>query len=98
MSTAFPDAQFDEANRTLFAFASYNCGPGNVRKARATAVKRGLDPDKWFNNVEGVVAEQIGSETTTYVRNIFKYYAAYRLVTEALEAADAARRQVAPGK
>jgi len=98
MSTAFPDAQFDEANRTLFAFASYNCGPGNVRKARATAVKRGLDPDKWFNNVEGVVAEQIGSETTTYVRNIFKYYAAYRLVTEAQEAADAARRQVAPGK
>ena len=41
---------------------------------RKEAVKRRLDPDKWFNNVEIVAAEKIGIETTTYVRNIFKYY------------------------
>jgi membrane-bound lytic murein transglycosylase MltF len=98
MTTAFPDALFDETNRTLFAFASYNCGPGNVRKARREAAKRGLDPNVWFNNVEIVVGDQVGMETTTYVRNIFKYYAAYRLVTDAQAAAYAARQQVAPRK
>jgi membrane-bound lytic murein transglycosylase MltF len=93
---AFPDASFDEANRTLFAFASYNCGRGNVSKARREAAKRGLDPDKWFNNVEIVIGEKIGMETTTYVRNIYKYYAAYRLVADAHKAAEAARATVAP--
>ena len=48
-----------------------------MSKARKEAVKRGLDPDKWFNNVEVVVIERIGSETTTYVRNIYKYYVVY---------------------
>ena len=98
MTSAFPDAAFDETNRTLFAFASYNCGPGNVRKARREASKRGLDPNVWFNNVEIVVADRVGMETTTYVRNIFKYYAAYRLVTDAQSAARTARQQVRPGK
>ena len=94
----FPDAHFDETNRTLFAFASYNCGRGNVSKARREAQKRGLDPDKWFNNVEIVVGEKIGMETTTYVRNIYKYYAAYRLVADAHAEAASARQRVAPAK
>ena len=41
--------------------------------------KRGLDENQWFNNVEIVTAEKIGMETTTYVRNIYKYYVAYTL-------------------
>jgi len=82
MTKYFPDAGFDEANRPLFAFASYNCGPGNVAKMRKEAEKRGLDPDKWFNNVEIVTAEKIGIETTTYVRNIYKYYVSYRLTLD----------------
>jgi membrane-bound lytic murein transglycosylase MltF len=94
MTKYFPDARFSEANRPLFAFASYNCGPGNVRKMRAEAAKRGLDPDKWFNNVEIVTAEKIGNETTTYVRNIYKYYVAYRLTLDAHAAAGKARQQV----
>jgi membrane-bound lytic murein transglycosylase MltF len=98
MSKYFPDANFSEGNRPLFAFASYNCGPGNVAKARRIAKERGLDPDKWFNNVEIVVAEKIGTETTTYVRNIYKYYVAYTLTLEAQGQADKARRQLAPGK
>jgi membrane-bound lytic murein transglycosylase MltF len=97
MTKYYPDAKFTENNRTLFAFASYNCGPGNVSKMRKEAVKRGLDPDKWFNNVEVVIAEKIGMETTTYVRNIYKYYVAYRLQLDAREAAKKAREQVAPG-
>jgi len=98
MSRYFPDASFSEGNRPLFAFASYNCGPGNVAKARTEAKRRGLDPDKWFNNVEIVVAEQVGIETTTYVRNIYKYYVAYKLTVDAQSEADAARRQLMPVK
>jgi membrane-bound lytic murein transglycosylase MltF len=98
MTRYFTDAKFDEQNRTLFAFASYNAGPGNIHKMRAEAVKRGLDPDQWFNNVEVVTAERIGIETTTYVRNIYKYYVAYKLVEQAREAAAKMKSQVAPAK
>ncbi|MCX5540803.1 transporter substrate-binding domain-containing protein [Paraburkholderia sp. CNPSo 3076] len=79
----FPDAQFSERDRSLFAFASYNAGPAKIARMRKEAAARGLDPNKWFNNVEIVVAEKIGTEPTTYVRNVFKYYVAYRLVQEA---------------
>ena len=65
--------------------------------ASKEAAKRGLDPDKWFNNVEIVVAEKIGKETTTCVRNIYKYYAAYRLTQEAEEASRQSREKVSPG-
>jgi membrane-bound lytic murein transglycosylase MltF len=82
MSSYFPDAAFDEFDRPLFAFASYNAGPGKIAKMRKLAAKRGLDPNKWLNNVEIVTAEKVGIETTTYVRNIFKYYAAYKLAAE----------------
>jgi membrane-bound lytic murein transglycosylase MltF len=96
MTKYFPDARFDEANRPLFAFASYNCGPGNVAKMRKEAEKRGLDPDRWFNNVEIVTAEKIGIETTTYVRNIYKYYVSYRLTLDIQEQSEKARQQLAP--
>jgi membrane-bound lytic murein transglycosylase MltF len=98
MTKYFPDAKFSDVNRQLFAFASYNCGPGNISKMRKEAVKRGLDPDKWFNNVEVVTAEKIGVETTTYVRNIYKYYVSYKLTLDARAQNDIARQQVAPAK
>jgi membrane-bound lytic murein transglycosylase MltF len=98
MTIYFKDANFSEGNRPLFAFASYNCGPGNVAKARREAEKRGLDPNRWFNNVEVVIAEKIGTETTTYVRNIYKYYVAYRLLLDAQEEAAKARKQGVPAK
>ncbi|WP_174641861.1 transglycosylase SLT domain-containing protein [Paraburkholderia ribeironis] len=83
MTRYFEDAHFSHMDRPLFAFASYNAGPANIAKMRKVAADRGLNPDVWFNNVEIVVAEKIGFETTTYVRNIYKYYASYRLLTEA---------------
>ena len=94
MTRYFKDADFDAANRALFAFASYNAGPGNIAKMRKEAAKRGLNPDKWFNNVEMVTAEKIGIETTTYVRNIFKYYTSYKLTVEAQKERDKARGEV----
>ena len=99
MSRYFSGASFDETNRTLFAFAAYNCGPGNVVKARQQAERRGLDPNKWFNNVEIVIAEKIGMQTTIYVRNIYKYYVAYRLIADARARERSARVMIpAPDK
>jgi len=98
MTRYFKDANFSEQERTLFAFASYNCGPGNIIKMRAEAVKQGLDQDKWFDNVEIVTGRRIGMETTTYVRNIYMYFVAYKLTVEAHDAAKGAREQLEPPK
>jgi membrane-bound lytic murein transglycosylase MltF len=68
----------DQVNKTLFGFASYNAGPARVARLRAKAREQGLDPNKWFNNVELVAARDIGRETVQYVSNIFKYYVAYK--------------------
>jgi hypothetical protein len=43
-----------------------------------------------------VISEQIGTQTTTYVRNIYKYYVAYKLTLDAQADAAKARLQVAP--
>ena len=78
----FKDEPMDNLNKWLFAFASYNAGPGRVRQLRKEAAKRGLDPNVWFGNVEQIASERIGRETVAYVSNIYKYYIAYRLVAE----------------
>ena len=49
---------------------------------RREAAKRGLDPNRWFNNVEFIAARQIGAETPNYVSNIYKYYLAYKMTME----------------
>ncbi len=94
----FPDSSFSEQERTLFAFASYNAGPGNISKMRKLAEKRGLDPNKWFKNVEVVTAEKIGFQTTTYVRNIYKYYIAYNMMLKNTEEKRNAREHILPNK
>lgn len=66
-----------EAERGFFAVAAYNSGANNVRKARELAVKLGLDPNKWFLNVEMASAQLLGLETFLYVRNVYKYYVTY---------------------
>jgi membrane-bound lytic murein transglycosylase MltF len=78
-------------DRQLFAFASYNAGPARVASLRKEARAMGLDPDKWFNNVELVAAKRIGRETVTYVSNIFKYYLAYQLMEREREQREKAR-------
>ena len=83
-------------NKGLFAFAAYNTGPGRVAQLRKEAAKRGLDPNKWFNNVELVAADKIGPETVTYVSNIYKYYTAYKLIVEQDEERKKAREQLIP--
>ena len=82
----------DSLNKGLFAFASYNAGPARIRQLREKAAARGLDPNKWFNNVEVIAAESIGRETVQYVANIYKYYLAYQMVTEQLKSRAEAKR------
>ena len=94
----FPDNAFSEQDRTLFAFASYNAGPGKISQMRKLAEQRGLDPNKWFNHVEVVTAERIGFQTTTYVRNIYKYYVAYHLMLKNMGEKRNAREQLLPNK
>ncbi len=96
MTEYFGDAHFDELNRTLMAFASYNAGPNRIARLRKVAAERGLNPDVWFDNVEVVVSEKIGRETTTYVRNIVKYYVSYKLMLELQDEQRKARQKLAP--
>ena len=81
----FKDEPMTQLDKGLFAFASYNAGPGRIRQLRGEAERRGLDPNVWFGNVEQIASERIGRETVTYVSNIYKYYVAYRLLVEEQE-------------
>jgi membrane-bound lytic murein transglycosylase MltF len=72
----------DELNRGLFTLASYNAGSTRIRRFRREAEQRGLDPNVWFAHVERIAAERIGRETVSYVSTIYKYYIAYRLVSD----------------
>ena len=78
----FSDPEIDPENRLLLTFAAYNAGPSRIADLRKVASAQGLDPNKWFGNVELVVAQRVGQTTVEYVRNIYKYYIAYKLVVE----------------
>ena len=84
--TFVDDPAIDAKNRTLMSFAAYNAGPYNLQKFRAFAQQAGLDPNIWFSNVELGAAKIVGFETVQYVNNIYKYYIAYQLSVERLEA------------
>jgi membrane-bound lytic murein transglycosylase MltF len=94
----FANEPMDKLNKGLFAFAAYNAGPGRIQSLRREAEKKGLDPNKWFNNVEIVASQRIGRETVTYVSNIYKYYIAYKLAMEDLEERRKAREEVKNSK
>ncbi len=87
----FEDPEVAPLDRVLFAFAAYNAGPGNLGKARKRASKMGLDPNRWFDNVEIAAARVISREPVIYVRNIYKYYVAYKLLEESRSRRDHVR-------
>jgi membrane-bound lytic murein transglycosylase MltF len=94
----FDEPGIDKVNRHLFAFAAYNGGPNRIARLRREARAQGLDPDKWFNNVELLAARQIGRETVQYVSNIYKYYIAYRLVLDRAQERNEAKANVSAGR
>jgi membrane-bound lytic murein transglycosylase MltF len=89
----YRDEPMDEGNRMLFGFASYNAGPARIKGLRKKAAAMGLDPNRWFYNVEVVAAKEIGRETVQYVSNIYKYYVAYRLVFSQLKKKEQLRKK-----
>jgi len=97
MDEYFADEPMDDKNKMLFAFASYNAGPGRVRGLRKEAEARGLDPNVRFGNVEHVAADKIGRETVQYVANIYKYYIAYSLLQQQSEEREKVRKAAEQG-
>jgi len=76
----YANEPMDDVDKVLFTFAAYNCGPSRVKQLRAEAAQKGLNPNVWLGNVEIIAAARIGTETVTYVSNIYKYYVAYKLI------------------
>jgi membrane-bound lytic murein transglycosylase MltF len=90
----FPDLEIDPVNQTLLAMASYNAGPNRIQSLRKKAAAQGLDPNKWFGNVEIVTAREVGREPVKYVANIYKYYITYRMTAVQMTArAEERKRQ-----
>lgn len=82
----FTDPDLDAQAREQFMLAAYNAGPTRIRKLRAmTADEYGLDPNRWFFNVERAAQAKIGNETVRYVTNVNKYWLAYQLGEAILE-------------
>lgn len=91
--------QFDNGlplkERVWFVLASYNAGFGHVQDARRLAMKKGWDPNQWFDNVERSMlllsqrryASKArfgyvrGGEPVNYVRQIRDRYEAYVKLT-----------------
>jgi membrane-bound lytic murein transglycosylase MltF len=80
--TSFNEPGIDPLNRTLFALAAYNAGVHRIAENRERAKQQGLDPNKWFGNVELAVAQDVGEETVHYVGNVYKYYIAYKMAVD----------------
>lgn len=76
----FTTPEIKRAASIHFSLAAYNAGPARVREMRAKAKTMGLDPNVWFRNVERAAQQMVGSETTRYVANVYKYYLAYTLL------------------
>ncbi len=92
--TYFNDPGISKMDKTLFTFASYNAGQNRIVRLRKQAQEQGLDPNKWFGNVELIVAKDIGQETVQYVSNIYKYYVAYKMAIEQGKVREQARQSL----
>lgn len=74
----YNEPEISAASKVDFTLAGYNAGPSRVDRWRKKAADQGLDPNRWFYNVERVALREIGTETVRYVGNINKYYIAYK--------------------
>lgn len=88
----------DSLQRIKLTLASFNCGYYHVLDAQNLAEKRGLDPQRWDENVEAMILDLSfpanyrdevvkygyvkGVEPFNYVREIFERYDRYRQFIE----------------
>ena len=93
------ESELTVKDRIWFALAAYNAGFGHVRDARQLARQRGLDPNRWFDNVEEAMrllskrayyrdaphGYVRGREVVKYVREIRERYRSYLQTTDVRE-------------
>ncbi|MGR8947636.1 MAG: transglycosylase SLT domain-containing protein [Gammaproteobacteria bacterium] len=82
-----------QSERLWMALAAYNAGFERVRRARGLAVTMGLNPNRWFDNVEVAMRKMTQPDSPVqgcrcgqaivYVRSIRSLYSAYRYVGSA---------------
>lgn len=89
----FSDPDISDQDRLLLSWAAYNAGPAKVREMRQLTRKMGLDPNRWFRNVELAAGRIVGRETVSYVSNIYKFKLAYQLARERKRERDQAKAQ-----
>lgn len=78
----FDKPEYSPEDVINFSLAAYNAGPGRVRQLQRIAKRKGLDPYKWFYNVETIARNEIGLETVNYVTFIQKTKEALKLATQ----------------
>ncbi len=74
------NADMRERDRLRMALAAYNAGPRTILRAQRHAPKLGLDPNRWFRNVELALLDLRKSEPVRYVSEINQRYLAYVLL------------------
>ena len=70
-SAVDPEIAREEAY--AIALAAYNAGPTRISRLRRTAESRGIDNKIWFDEMEPIVAREVGSEPVMYVQNVMEY-------------------------
>jgi len=70
-SAVDPEIAREEAY--AIALAAYNAGPTRISRLRRTAESRGIDTKIWFDEMEPIVAREVGSEPVKYVQNVMEY-------------------------
>ncbi len=72
--------EMEEKDRIRMTLAAYNAGPRNVIRARRRATEMGLDPNRWFRNVELAMWAMRKREPVRYVSQINQSYLSYLLL------------------
>jgi membrane-bound lytic murein transglycosylase MltF len=67
----------EESDRIRMSLAAYNTGPRTLLRARERAGKMGLDPDRWFQNVELAMLSMHKTEPVKYVSEINQLFLSY---------------------
>lgn len=80
-SRYFNTPEITAHDQILLSLAAYNAGPRRISEARTRAERTGLDPDVWFSNVEISTARLVGGEPVVYVRNIYKNFVSFGLIS-----------------
>jgi membrane-bound lytic murein transglycosylase MltF len=84
------DPRVAEEEAYATALAAYNAGPTRISRLRRTAESRGIDSRRWFDQMETIVAREVGSEPVKYVQNVMEFSVQLqlqqRLVDERLRA------------